>query len=319
MHKVFISLFALILLASAAYGQPSHYRQITPVGSAVSDAIRCNPRSGGYDVSPTFNEMYREQCLNELKDTGFERTGMRLIRWNAAGDCHLRTAVKVFRSDSDKRVRVVVNKIYGGCRAGGWRAGWIVLEAPPKGYLVSVEEVSIDRIHNTDVSDKFFFPSSPPVVTIDNVDVTETDLANCLPLTGQSRWVISSKEVLDNALVGKANEAECRERLALMKIDFNERTLIGVSFATGYCTTPPSLKMSVIKETSTNKRNNTYVVQARYDGPKASCHAFITYPVWMLITKIAEGYGLEVDARRNSIADAPRNVERKIEWLEEAD
>jgi hypothetical protein len=125
--------------------------------------------------------------------------------------------------------------------------------------------------------------------------------------------------VLEKALDGKATEAECRELFRGFNIDFTKDSLVGVSFPTGHCNVPKNLKISVTKETSTRRRDNAYVLEARYNDPTGACHAYVTHPVWVLIPKIADGYALEVDARRNSKASEPRKIERKIEWIEADD
>ena len=187
--------------------------------------------------APTFVEFYRKECETAVANLNVNYETSRLLYWSAASDCHMRVAVKLFRSDVEKRVRLVLNNIYGGCRAGGWRAGWVVIDKPPAGYTVSIDEVKIDRIHGiNDGGTGFVFPLPPSIVTIENVELRSVDLADCLPLTGQSRWILSSQEHLDAAFENKPNDSECRERLKNLKIDLSQQTLAGASFATAIAT-----------------------------------------------------------------------------------
>lgn len=320
-YAAVLLVFAPIVLASSSYAQkPAHYREVAPLASVRTDALWCRPKSGGYDTPPVFGHTNGEKCQETIDSLKFDPASQRLIHWSSGGDCHLQVGVKVFKSDVDKRVRVVLNTTYGGCRAAGWKAGWVLIDKPEKGYLVSVENVDIDEIHRAedrkDRSD-FRFPSPPSVITSQQIETRNVDVAGCLPLTGTSQWIIPSKDVLDRAL--ESADQSCRDRLREMNIDFAKQSLVGASFQSGYCGRPDELSYSFIKETSTDRRENAYVLKINYaDVPREKmCETYTTYPQWVIAPKIDSGYRFVVDARRNSVAHLPRNVEEKIEWKEE--
>lgn len=288
----------MLFAAVPSFAQPEHYNEIPISQGWMADAIRCRPESGGYDRPPTFIEFYKKECEAAVANLNVNYETSRLLYWSAGSDCHMRVVVKLFRSDVEKRIRLVLNNIYGGCRAGGWRAGWIVIDKPPAGYTVSINEVQIDRIHgiNNDGTE-FLFPPPPPVVMIEDVELRTVDFADCLPLNGQSRWVVSSQEHLDAALENKPNAAECRAKLRNLNIDLSQQTLAGASFATGHCGAPKGLELSMTKETSTNPRENRYVLKAVYDDPTKPCASWNTFPAWFVIPKMTPGGHFDVDAR----------------------
>ena len=78
-----------------------------------------------------------------------------LVYYRVSSDCHMRIAVKVFRSVADRKYKVIINNIYGGCRAGGMCAGWLVFEKMPPGYNVDMNVVRVDRLHESSTADGF--------------------------------------------------------------------------------------------------------------------------------------------------------------------
>jgi hypothetical protein len=314
-----IIILVVLFAAAASFAQADHYNEIPITQGRMADAIRCRPESGGYDRPPTFTEFYKKECEAAVAVLNVNYETSRLLYWSASSDCHMRVVVKLFRSDVEKRVRLVLNNIYGGCRASGRRAGWVVIDKPPAGYTVSIDEVGIDRIHGiNDDGTGFVFPSPLSVVTSENVEFRSVDFADCLPLTGQSRWILSSQEHLDAAFENRPNAAECREKLKNLNIDLSQQTFAGASFATGYCDRPNGLELSMTKETSTNPRENRYVLKAVYDDPTKPCASWTTFPVWFVIPKMTPGQHFDVDARPRSKTNEPREDQRNkpVGWIE---
>lgn len=308
-------LLVLVLVAGVhtAFSQPTGYREATIRASVSVDPLWCKPVSGGYDRPFEFRASDKVQCDGEVAPLNPDFARQRVIFWSVGGDCHVKAVVKVFQSDAERRIRVITNALYGGCRASGHLAGAIVIDKPPAGYRVSVEDVSVDE----DKQNGFALPPPPPMVVINEVrSVKQLDFNDCLPLTGESRWMISTEEHLSRNLEGKQNEKECGEKIASNGIDLGTRTLIGVSFQSGFCGVPEGLKLSVQTEVSSDRRNYV-VVKARYNDPKPTCDKWTTHPVWLVVPKVDAGFILEVDAKPLSRDHEPRVAPQKpIEWIE---
>lgn len=325
MFKLFaallVALAPIVLSSSADAQKPAHYREVVPIASVTTDPLWCRPKSGGYDTPPVFGDTNGEKCEETVADLNFEPATQRLIYWASGGDCHLSVIAKVFKSDVDKRIRIVLNTTYGGCRAAGWKAGWILIDKPEKGYLVSVENVDIDRIHNSNEETRdaeFRFPAPPSVVTSKEIEILRFEDAGCLRLTGKSQHLISSVESLQRTLADYPPEHPCQKLFRLVKPDFSKEVLLGASFQSGYCDLPFGLDYTLIKETSSNPRENTVVFKLTYtDVPKDKfCMVYKTYAIWVRAPKFDPGYQFVVDARPISIGHLPRNIEEKIEWRE---
>lgn len=174
-------------------GQPPDYREVAIRASAILDPLWCKPAGGGYDQPLEFRTTHKAKCEAEVAWLKADFAHQRVIHWWVGGDCHMKAAVKVFRSDEARRVRVVVKKIYGGCRASGHLAGAVVIDKPPAGYQVSLEVVGVGE----GGENGFVFPSVPSTVRYQEVPHRRIDLSECLPLTGDSRRMITSREHLD--------------------------------------------------------------------------------------------------------------------------
>lgn len=263
-----------------------------------------------------------EKCQETIDALKFDPASQRLVHWTSSGDCHLSVSVKVFKSDVDKRVRVVLNTNYGGCRAAGWKAGWVLIDKPEEGYLVSVENVDIDRIHNTEGKpdeSEFRFPAPPSTITFEELEGIRVEDAGCLRLTGKSQHVIASAEVLERTLADYPQDHPCLKLFKLIKPDFSKDMLVGASFQSGYCERPFELDYRLIKETSTDPRENALVFKLTYaDVPKDKfCQVYKTFAIWVRVPKIDNGYRLVIDARPFSISKVPRKIQDKIEWREQ--
>lgn len=207
----------------------------------------------------------------------------------------MRVVAKVFAVDADKKYRVVLNNIYGGCRAAGWRAGWVVFEKTNRDYEVQLNEIKVDRIHD-DPIDGFQFPKPPSRKFIEPLGLQELDLKGCIKLAGQSRWIFFDESRMIDAIDRDADKTSCESHLRALTIDFTQWTLVGWSFASGHCGRPVGLELSAIQETSTDTRENRYIIDARYDAAgENACKVWTTYPVWLLVPRSAPGYRFDFE------------------------
>ena len=121
----------------------------------------------------------------------------------------MRAHTKVFRSEAEKKYLVIVNNIYGGCRAGGSRSGWIVLDKIPADYTLEMKEVRVDRIHGiNDAGADFYFPKRKSNIKPVLIESREIEVLDCLPLDRQSQWILIKDEFLQTALDGKSRECK---------------------------------------------------------------------------------------------------------------
>ena len=115
-----------------------------PILRAAASERGCPSAAGVYDRLPAAGSERDEKCVAAARSLKVDFGRERLVMWTAASDCNMRVRLKAFESYAKKQVLIVLNNIYGGCRAAGWRSGWVVVEKPPKGYSISVTEVNVD-------------------------------------------------------------------------------------------------------------------------------------------------------------------------------
>jgi hypothetical protein len=271
--KVLFTISFILTVAIGAAAQPEGWVEV-PSRLIVGDRSGNAPPMPDYDVA-------REAVA-----------GFRM-----GSDCYMRVAGKVFRVESEKKYRVILNNIYGGCRAGGWRSGFVIFRKPQIDYLVEVTELDVDRVHSSP-GGGFEFPKPPSEKTHEPLDVREIDLSGCLELAGQSQWIIRDAQTLDKSIIDGFETEACREHIADLAINFDATTLVGWSFASGYCERPSGLVFSAVKETTSSPAENRFVINADYDPPGQSvCKDWRTYPVWLLIPQLPEG--LRIDFTEN--------------------
>lgn len=151
-------LTVILFTASAALAQPRGWAEVPHRGILATQPFGCFLESGLYDDSKIKAAMLKPNCADKL-NLGVDPQKESLVYYRVGSDCHMRVAIKVFRHASDKKYKVIINNIYGGCRAGGTRAGWVVFEKLPPGYNVEVAVVMVDRIHGPIRDEAFVFPS----------------------------------------------------------------------------------------------------------------------------------------------------------------
>lgn|GEM_PF-3907438 len=296
-YRLFGVTAVIFVFALAAYSQFPDNKEIKILRSTVSDPVFCRPENSDADKAPIFKSYKAKACKAEVDTLAVNYDTERLIYWSAASDCHMRTVTKAFRSDLAKQVSIVTNVFYGGCRAGGMRSGWIVIERPPEGFKIVSKEVRVDH-PASDRRDNFIFvqPKNAPTLRTEPASVIEIDTGNCLPLTGQSVWQISSNEHLKNALDGKPNSSACTADIE-SKVDLSRETLVGYSFASGYCGMPKGMSLTAEKQTADDGSDNIIRVTVIYEKSIDPCPKWSTFPVWFAVPKPPAGYTIKAENR----------------------
>jgi hypothetical protein len=303
-RPAFLILYALALILAAllaAKAQPPDtaptqpppgYTEVTPARAlpGIFGYGGCYMREGGgvFDEARLKPLLERKECAEELKALNIDFAKHTLIGWSAHSDCHMHVRTKVFRSETEKKYLVLINNVYGGCRAGGSRSGWILLDKIPEGYAFEMKEVRVDRIHgiNADGAD-FYFPKPKSNIKPVLVESREIDVQGCLPLERQSQWILIKEEFLQTALDGKSRE--CRQLFKSLAIDFDKYTLAGYNVNTGHCSRPPDLEQKVFDDAGEKR----YMMEIGYKRPPGSCHVPTYHPVWVLVPKLPAYYGFQ--------------------------
>ncbi len=283
----------IFLFTISVSGQPQGYVQV-PHEGLPSDSLRCNVGSSAFTNADELKAaLAGKNCTHAAEVLQIDLARNTLAHYSAGGDCHMRVAVRVYRNESDKQYKVIVNNISGGCRAGGRKSGWIVFEKARAGYEVRVVEVRADRTHGTG-PDSFRLPKPPPVITRNPLTARELDMMECLPVKGQTRWIIRDAAQLEKAETGKNG---CREHLRQLEIDYEKETLVQYSFASGHCARPPGLTIEAFNETSTDRTVNRYLLKVRYDhAGNDHCKVFTTYPLWVVVPRLPDGFSFNFEA-----------------------
>lgn len=170
-YFIFASL-VFVFAGSLVHGQPAGYVEVKQIHLPTSDQLGCFRGSGIYDaemvrsvISKNDAVAYERECVDPTKAMGIDLATHTLVRYSVASDCHMRVATKVIRSDAEKKFKLVINNIYGGCRAGGWRQGWVAFEKIPPDYAFEIIEVKVDR-NNAPVHDPDFTWPKPESVKL---------------------------------------------------------------------------------------------------------------------------------------------------------
>jgi len=256
------------------------------LGEGGRDCFRME--DGIYDEAKLAALRRDARCAESIKGLDFDHTKHTLIGWSARSDCHMSVRSKVFRSEKEKKYLVIINNIYGGCRAGGSRSGWIVIDKMPAGYTLEMKEVGVDRIHGiNDTGADFYFPKPKSNIKPVLIESRQVDVQGCLPLDRQSQWILIKDEFLQTALAGKSRE--CRQLFKNLAIDFDKYTLAGYNVNTGHCSRPPNLELKVFDDAAEKR----YVMEIGYSRPGGYCHVPTYHPIWVLVPRLPEYYGFE--------------------------
>lgn len=279
---------------------PAGYVEIQPLNHlpvffGTRFSTDCYIRDDGiYDEEKLKPLLARPKCAEVIRALKVDHKTQTLIGYSARGDCHMRLHTKIFRSDADKKYLMVINNIYGGCRAGGSRNGWMMIDKIPEGYGLSIREVRVDRIHgvNADGQD-FYFPKQPSGIKPELLDSREIDVKGCLPLDRQSQWILNKNEFLQSVLEDKSSE--CKELFAALAIDFDKYTLAGYNANTGDCTRPPSLSQKLYKDFDEKR----YRMEISFDKPATGCAEMTWHALWVLVPKLPGDHGFDFEMKPN--------------------
>lgn len=297
-----IALLTTILSADvAAHAQlPAGYVEIQPVNHGpmlfrMRPSPDCYIRSDGiYDEEKLKPLQANPKCAEHLRSLNVDHKTQTLIRYSARGDCHMQIRTKIFRSDTDKKYLLVINNVYGGCRAGGSREGWMVIDKIPEGYGLNIREVRVDRIHGVNADGKdFYFPIQPSGIKPELIESREIDVKGCLPLDRQSQWILMKEEFLQSAL--EVRSRECKALFAVLAIDFDKYTLAGYNVNTGDCSRPPSLSQKVYKDFDEKR----YRMEISYDKPAAGCEELTWHALWVIVPKLPADHGFKFELKPN--------------------
>jgi hypothetical protein len=294
-------LTAILSVDVPAHAQlPAGYVEIQPVNHGpvlfrMRPGTDCYIRGDGiYDEEKLKPLLANPKCAEFLRALNIDHKTQTLIRYSARGDCHMRLRTKIFRSDTDKKYLLIINNVYGGCRAGGSREEWMVIDKIPEGYGLNISEVRVDRIHgvNADGED-FYFPKQPSGIKPELIESREIDVKGCLPLDRQSQWIIMKDEFLQSAL--EVRSRECKELFAVLAIDFDKYTLAGYNVNTGDCMRPPSLSQKVYKDFDEKR----YRMEISYDKPAARCEELTWHALWVIVPKLPGDHGFQFELKPN--------------------
>lgn len=151
-------LASLLTFTPATPAQPDGYVEVKDVRHVPGDRIGCRAEDGVYDATK-LNRLREGPDCEAARGIAIDFSREALFHWSAASDCHMRVVVKVFRVDAEQKYVVVLNNIYGGCRAGGRRNGFLAFERPPEGDAIEFRPVRVDHIHRTEPSEFVFTES----------------------------------------------------------------------------------------------------------------------------------------------------------------
>jgi hypothetical protein len=302
-----------VFLPFSVAAQPEGYTEIPQLSTLVTARLGCPlPQNGVYDEAQLEAALRNKSCAYPILSPGVDFQTQTLIGYGVGSDCHMRVTTKVFRSDAEKKYKVIINNIYGGCRAGGWRRGWIVIEKLPEDYTLEIVEVKVDRIHGVG-SDSFAFPKPPSTKTRVSLETREVDLKGCRPTAGMAQWVIRSSHHFETGPdLDETEKKRCLDHFKSLNIDFETHTLVHYAFENGHCARPPDLRFETIREFSSDARENRNLLRISFRSAGADyCRTWTTYPLWVIVPKLPEGFRFDFQA--NAVAPAQESAAEKLE------
>ncbi|MBX7170366.1 MAG: hypothetical protein K1X72_05365 [Pyrinomonadaceae bacterium] len=178
-----------------------------------------------------FKKLTADKDCSETKILKVDFAKQSLIGYETRGDCFVRGDAKVFRNDSTKTYKIKITNYWGGCRAGGVFAGWIVIDKIPDDYKVEFNEIRADRLPND--------PDHYPLET------REIDLKGCIQTIFTKQFVIKDEAEYLKAIRNDASRNYCLKNLE--KIDFTKNSLLGININSGYCRRPAGLEYEISK------------------------------------------------------------------------
>lgn len=305
MRKSFALL--LVLIGSSFVGVltvraqlPEGYVEVFPQRSTPTEWGRsgiapCSIREDGVFDEAALQKLFTiPKCEDSIKAMNLDLSRQTLVGYSVGGDCHMRVSVRTFRSDRDKKYLTIINNIYGGCRAGGWRSGWIILDKMPAGYTLEVKEVRVERIRQGDDTTVFKFPKLPTGIPPEVLESRTVDIRGCLPMTGQSQWVFIKQDFLRDGIDRHPDQkAECTAVFSALNIDFDKYDLAGYNVNTGDCTRPDGIESRVVKDYD----ELVYRLEITYPKPAKPCDVLTYHPLWVVVPKAPSGYSFRIEAK----------------------
>ena len=131
-------------------------------------------------------------------------------------------------------------------------------------------------------------PLSQQQANLPVLDLREIDLNGCVYFR-HPHYVIEESARLDSLMGNNRSLKQCRQHRRA--IDFAAHTLLGLVLGTDWCRRPGGLTFEALKDASAAR----YMLVVRYDPPPGQCRALTTYPLWLLVPKLPEGYEVAFD------------------------
>ena len=245
--------------------------------------FRCYSLHNAVYDEQNFKELAKDENCQQTKGLQVDFTRQTLIGYRIGGDCFILGDAAVFRNDSTKTYQVRVKNYWGGCRAGGWFSGWLVVDKIPEDYKVEFSELKVVRLE-TLLKGKFK-DLSPKKDNSEILESREIDLKGCIQTIFTNQFVITDEAAYLKTIRHDASRDACLKNLE--KIDFTKNSLLGLEINSGYCDRPSGLEFQVIKDESAKN----YLFNIGYNDPKnAVCRAFSQYDLWVIVPKIPDEF-----------------------------
>lgn len=138
------------------------------------------------------------------------------------------------------------------------------------------------------------FVSEISAQTGKTLEIKEIEMKGCIQMFFKKQFVITTEEDFLKAVRDDASRDYCLKKVE--KIDFKEKTLLGISINSGYCRRPSGLQY----ETVVDKIQKKVFFNISYIDPQGSvCRALSKYDLWVLIPKLPESYQVEFSINPN--------------------
>jgi hypothetical protein len=106
-----------------------------------SNRFGCFVENAVYDKESFKKLVAKEDCASLVKKLKPDFETETLISFQARGDCFIHANAKVFRSDKEKKYKVLVENFSGGCRAAGVFQGLLTVKKMPADYTIEFSEI----------------------------------------------------------------------------------------------------------------------------------------------------------------------------------
>lgn len=298
--KFLLTIFAIAAMQILSVSAQENSRKITdeknekvvPIIKQIgSRYFRC------YNENEVFQNAYEaergtkggDKCINPVDVLKVDFEKQTLISFTAGGDCFMQARAKVFRNDATKTFRVNVMKKYGGCRAGGFFDGWLVIDKISADYKVGFSEAEVKDFKN----DSTVEPLEEILNKIEKKETIQTrqyELDRCVQIYGRDQKIIGSKDDFLKSINGAHRSKECLK--IIENIDFKKEILVGATIYSGYCQYPLGLKYELIR----SDREKNFAIFVTYNDPYGrTCRALGMYDLWLAVPKPPENYEIKVE------------------------